>query len=137
MEKYTRAFERFEKAYRKFKEIIENPLFPEIFKEEFVVEITTKRFEYTYESMWKTVKEFLRLRGIECNSPKSCFRELLKEGIISEEFEGILSDIIVLRNTLVHVYDEKQAKDIYQKLRTKEILKTFEALIRSLEKEKP
>ena len=72
--------------------------------------------------MWKTVKEFLRLRGIECNSPKSCFIELLKEGIISEKFEGILSDIIILRDTLIHVYDEKQAKDIYQKLRTKEKL---------------
>ncbi len=87
--------------------------------------------------MWKTIREFLRLRGIERNSPKSCFRELIKEGVISIEYERILSDIILLRNTLVHVYDEKQAKEIYQKIRAKEILKTFENILNSLEKEKP
>ncbi len=137
MEKYSRAFERFRKSYKKFREIIENPLFPEIFKEEFIIEITTKRFEYTYKSMWKTVKEFLRLRGIECNSPKSCFRELLKEGIIPEDFEETLANMVFLRNTLVHVYDEKQAKEIYEKLKSKSILKTFETVINSLESEKP
>ena len=134
MEKYSRTFERFKKSYAKFEEIIENPLFPEIFKEEFIIEITTKRFEYTYESLWKAVKEFLRLRGIQCNSPKSCFRELLKEGIISEDLEQILSEMIFLRNQLVHVYDEEQAKNIYQKLTDKSIIQTLNFILNALEK---
>jgi nucleotidyltransferase substrate binding protein (TIGR01987 family) len=137
MEKYSRAFERFKKSFKKFKEVIDNPVIPEIFKEEFLIEITTKRFEYTYESLWKTIKEFLRIRGIECNSPKSCFREFIKEGIISEDFERILAEMIVLRNILVHVYDEKQAKEIYERVKQKDIIEVFQKIITSLEKEKP
>lgn len=112
-------------------------MIPEIFKEEFLIEISTKRFEYTYESLWKTVKEFLRLRGIECNSPKSCFRELIKEGIVPEKFEKILAEMIVLRNILVHIYDEEQAKDIYERIKKKDIVETFHTIIQLLEKEKP
>jgi len=55
-----------------------------------LVEVTVKRFEYTFEAMWKTIKEFLRTRGIECFSPKSCFSALLKEGIIVSQ--GLLRD---------------------------------------------
>lgn len=137
MEKYSRAFERLKKSFAKFKEVIESPLIPEIFKEEFLIGITTKRFEYTYESLWKSVKEFLRLRGIECNSPKSCFRELIKEGLIPEKFEKTLAEMIVLRNILVHVYDEKQAKDIYERIKQKDIIEVFNKTIKALEKEKP
>ncbi len=137
MEKYTRAFERFKKAFAKFKEVIENPALPEIFKEDFIVEITTKRFEYTYESLWKTVKEFLRLRGIECNSPKSCFREIIKEGVIPESLEQVLFEMIILRNSLVHIYDENQAKAIYKRIKDKEIIKAFSIILNSLEKENP
>ena len=135
MEKFTRSFERLKKACRKFEEVIENPFLPEIFKEEFLIEITTKRFEYTYEALWKTIKEFLRLRGLECNSPKSCFKEAFKEGIISEEDEEIVFDMIVLRNQLVHLYDEDMAKDIYFRIKDKKFLKTFKNIIEKLKME--
>ncbi len=131
------ALERFRKSFKKFKEIIDNPLIPEIFNEEFIVEITAKRFEYTYESLWKTIKEFLRVRGVECNSPKSCFREIIKEGIVPQELENILSEMIIIRNTLVHVYDEEQAEEIYKRISQEDILKTFEIILNSLKKEIP
>ena len=132
MEKYARAFERFKKAFGKFREVIENSAIPDFFKEEFIIEITTKRFEYTYEAMWKSVKEFLRLRGIECNSPRSCFGELIKEGVISEDYEGILADMIVLRNSLVHIYDEQRAKEIYQEIENKNVLEIFGLVLEAL-----
>ncbi len=135
MEKFTRAFGRFKKAYRKFKEVVENPFLPEIFSEEFLIEITTKRFEYTYEALWKTVKEFLRLRGLECNSPKSCFKEAFKEGLISEEYEDTFFYMILLRNRLVYVYDEEMAREIYLKLKEEKFLKAIESVIKNLENE--
>ncbi len=137
MEKYTRAYEKFKKAFAKFREVIENPALPEIFKEDFIVEITTKRFEYTYESLWKAVKEFLRLRGIECNSSKSCFRAIIKEAIIPENLEQILFEMILLRNSLVHIYDETQAKSIYERIKDKKIIEAFSIILNSLEKEIP
>ena len=137
MEKYTKAYEGFKKAFEKFKEVIENPVLNEIFKEDFIVEITTKRFEYSYESLWKTVKEFLRIRGIECNSPKSCFREIIKEGVVPESLEKILNDMIAIRNSLVHIYDENQARSLYERIKGREIAETFSIILYSLEKEKP
>ncbi len=102
--------------------------------EELMVEIATKRFEYTFESMWKAVKEFLRLRGLECNSPRSCFSELLREGTVSYSFEKTLFKMIKIRNLLVHVYDEKQAKEIYSQIGEKDILDAFKEVLRGLKK---
>ncbi len=134
MEKYTRACKRFKKALEKLIEILENPSLLSFFREDFIVEITTKRFEYTYESMWKCVKEFLRMRGIECNSPRSCFSELLKEGLIPYSYEETLSEMIKLRNALVHIYDEENAKKIFNKIKNPLLLETFKTVSISLEK---
>jgi len=112
--------------------VITNPSLFEFFKEEFIVEITTKRFEYTYEAMRNCVKEFLKIRGVECNSPKSFFRELIKEGVVTEDYEGALSKLIVLRNELVHVYDEERAKVIFEELKKPEVLETFSAVLKGI-----
>jgi len=109
MEKFRRGLESLEKSLRKFEEAVTNPLFTETFSLEFQIEILTKRFEYTYEALWKAVKEFLRLRGIECYSPRACFEALFKEGLISEEVAETLFEAILIRNSLVHIYDEEEA----------------------------
>jgi len=134
LDRFKRAFGRFEKAYKKFREIVQNQAISELFKEEFLIEIATKRFEYTFESMWKAVKEFLRIRGIECNSPRSCFKELLKEGLVPFSYEEELARMIMLRNQLVHIYDELQAKQIYDEIREERFLKTFEQVLKALKK---
>jgi len=134
VEKFRRTLSKFERAVKKFEEAT-NFLKDFNLSEELIIEITTKRFEYTFESMWKVVKEFLRIRGLECNSPRSCFRELLKEGVVPLEFEEILFRMIVLRNLLVHVYDENQAKEIYKEIVREEFLKTFRTVLEELKKE--
>jgi len=134
VEKFRRTLSKFERAVKKFEEAT-NFLKDFNLSEELIIEITTKRFEYTFESMWKVVKEFLRIRGLECNSPRSCFRELLKEGVVPLEFEEILFRMIVLRNFLVHVYDENQAKEIYKEIVREEFLKTFRTVLEELKKE--
>ncbi len=124
--------ERFRESFEKFKEIVTNPALDSLFKDEFLVEITTKRFEYTFESMWKATKEFLRLQGIECNSAKSCFRELIKEGKVDENLEETLAKLIILRNELVHVYDEEMANRIYKEIKKDEVLGTIEKVLTGL-----
>ena len=96
-----------------------------MFSEEFLIEITTKRFEYTFEAMWKSAKDFLKDRGIDCFSPKSCFRALIKEGVVPEDYENILAEIIKIRNELVHVYDSGRAKDLYERIMRGDILEAF------------
>ena len=82
--------------------------------------------------MWNCVKEYLRVRGVECNSPRNCFRELIKEGIVPEDYEGALSKLIVLRNELVHLYDEERAKEIFEELKKPEVLETFSAVLNGI-----
>jgi nucleotidyltransferase substrate binding protein (TIGR01987 family) len=44
-----------------------------------------QRFEYTFESLRKLLKAYLAQdEGILCNSPKSCFREALSVGLLTE-----------------------------------------------------
>ncbi len=105
-----------------------------MFSKEFLIEILTKRFEYTYEALWKCTKEFLRERGIECNSPRSCFENLIREGIISRDYERILADIIKTRNSLVHIYDPEMAESMAEKIRSEEYITTLRCIYSSMKK---
>jgi len=132
MEKFRRGLESLEKSLRKFEEAVTNPLFEETFSLEFQIEILTKRFEYTYEALWKAVKEFLRLRGLECYSPRACFEALFKEGLISEEVAETLFEAILIRNSLVHIYDEEAAFNYFEKLKKGPILSAFKSVFERL-----
>ncbi len=128
MEKFRRAYEAFEKAFRRFEEV-RNQNLMSFFREEFYTEIVVKRFECLYEALWKTVKEFLRVRGIECYSPKSCFSELLKEGVVSYSEEELLSELIYIRNRLVHVYEEETVKMLRDRILQEDIYGLFKELL--------
>ena len=102
-----------------------------MFSKEFLIEITTKRFEYTYEAMWKCARDLLRERGVERGSPKSCFGGLIREGLIPESLEPVLAEIIRIRNELVHVYDAERAEDLFQKIKGEEIFNAVREVYRS------
>ncbi len=96
-----------------------------MFSEEFLMEITTKRFEYTFEAMWKSAKDFLGEGGVDCFSPRSCFEALIKEGVVPESYESILAELIKIRSELVHVYDFERAKDLYKRITRGDVLEAF------------
>ena len=51
-----------------------------------VRDASLQRFEYTFETAWKLVKSYLyEIEGIDCASPKGCFRQALKTGILTEK----------------------------------------------------
>ena len=56
MDKLEKSFSRFEKAFEKYEEILKSPHLFSFLNKELIIEIATKRFEYTYESMWKALK---------------------------------------------------------------------------------
>jgi len=61
----------------------------DILKEPFsmiIRDATIKRFEYTFEALWKFLKEYLKEKeGIISNSPKACFKEIFSLGFLTEE----------------------------------------------------
>ncbi len=70
-----------------------------------------KRFEFTYELLWKTYKQIARLQKLDYFSPKACFQFAFKAGLIKDE--QLFLEIIDARDKTTHVYSEQEAKKIY------------------------
>ena len=98
----------------------------EIVDESFSVivrDATIQRFEYTFEALWKFLKEYLKEReGVICSSPKSCFRELFLLEMITEEETVKFLEITDDRNMTFHTYKEEVSKILYEKMSNHYIL---------------
>lgn len=84
-----------------------------------VRDATIQRFEYTFETFWKYIREYLQEKeGVLCNSPKRCFRELFSTGssIVNEEETKRLLEMVDDRNMTSHAYKEEVARGLYQKI---------------------
>ncbi len=76
-----------------------------------------QRFEFTFELFWKLVKTHLNsVEGIDCYSPKSCFRELLPVLLASEGEVEVLLKMSDHRNLTTHVYDEEVSNEVFSEI---------------------
>lgn len=91
-----------------------------------------KRFEFTYELLWKTYKKIARAQKLEYFSPKACFQFAFKSGLIEDE--QLFLEIIDARNQTTHVYSEDEAKKIYNLIKEK-VISAFESAEKKLEAE--
>ncbi len=84
---------------------------------------TIQRFEYTFETVWKTAQLYLTEgESLPANSPKSCFRALGEAGILSatETIQALaMADD---RNRTVHTYIQEVAATIYSHMKEYSIL---------------
>lgn len=111
MERLNLKYQDALKALETLEEISHEP-FSKIIRD-----ASIQRFQYTFEALWKYVKEFLKEKeGSLCNSPKSCFRELLPAGICNEEQVMALQEMTDDRNDTTHTYKEVVAAKIYSKI---------------------
>jgi nucleotidyltransferase substrate binding protein (TIGR01987 family) len=87
-----------------------------------------QRFEFCFELAWKVIQERARTEGLECQSPKGCFKLAYKNNWIVEEagWLAMLED----RNRTAHTYDETLAKDVYRRLSS--YVPLFQALATAL-----
>ena len=91
-----------------------------------------KKFEYTFELAWKTVKDYLEYLGMteKIGSPREIIQLGFKQGIISDGEAWI--SMMLSRNALSHLYDEKASRDIYKKIKN-EYVKLFNELKEKLD----
>lgn len=80
-----------------------------------VVDGTIQRFEFTFELAWKLAKAILEYQGLRASSPRSVIKEAFREKFITDGDGWI--DMLEDRNKTSHIYDEKQALKIYQKIK--------------------
>jgi len=84
---------------------------------------TIQRFEYTFETVWKTAQLYLTdIESLPANSPKGVFRALGEAGLLSatETIQALaMADD---RNKTVHTYIEEVAVLIYGQLKEYSVL---------------
>lgn len=67
-----------------------------------------KKFEYTFELAWKTIKEYLEKEGYEeISSPRKVLKQAFEINLIKNE--EIWSNMLEARISTAHKYDEEQA----------------------------
>jgi nucleotidyltransferase substrate binding protein (TIGR01987 family) len=89
-----------------------------------VLDVATKRFEFTYEMAWKSLKRALDYLGIDARSPRPIFKEAYTQGLLQDE--QVWLDMIEMRNLSSHVYDEFEISRILTEL--ERYLAAFESL---------
>jgi nucleotidyltransferase substrate binding protein (TIGR01987 family) len=111
MEKLSERLASCQRAVATLDEILRTPT------SVIVRDASIQRFEYSFESLWKLLKAYLdQQEGIVCNSPKACFREALKAGLLSAADVETCLVMTDDRNLTSHTYIEAVAEAIYSKL---------------------
>jgi len=111
MERLDIKYRDTSRALNTLKEILNQPF------SIIVRDATIQRFEYTFEALWKFLKEYLKEReGVISNSPKSCFREVFSLGRLTEEETVKFLEMTDRRNDTSHTYKEEVAQIIYSKI---------------------
>lgn len=86
-----------------------------------------KRFEFTFELAWKTLKDLFHDEGlIGMNSPKTILREAFSSGLINDQDLWLL--MLDDRNSTTHIYEESLAMDICER-----IIRTYQGALAELE----
>lgn len=111
--------ENIEKAVQKLKEVLS------LEKTEIHRDSAIKRFEICFDLVWKSMKAVALKHGIECNSPRLCFKTAFQLKLI--DYEEAWLKMIEDRNTVAHIYNEEYADQVYSRL--EQYLKMFEKFI--------
>lgn len=113
----------FEKALNQLEKALNEPA------SEYVRDAAIKRFEFTYELAWKTLKTYLATLDLTVLSPKETLKVAYQHGLLTDD--NGWGELHVKRNLTSHTYDEKLAEAIYAYLK-KEGLFLFLALKQTL-----
>ena len=115
MDTLSKKFEDFRKALLRLEEAYDRAKNTDRIDYPFFRDSAIQRFEFTVEAFWKYLKEFLKVQeGKICNSPKSCIREYMGSGYITEKDAAILLKMIDDRN--MTTYHEEVAEIIFGQL---------------------
>jgi len=116
------VLEDFKKAIKRLEEVLKVKRTP------VVRDSAIKRFELCFDLAWKSVKNFAKEKGLECYSPRDCFKTAFQLGLIKHDKRWL--EMIKDRNLTAHLYKEAQAEKVYKKL--KGYLKLFKKLAENL-----
>lgn len=133
MKKLQDKLEKLNLAYNSLKEMIEFGNTANISLEKFdeaLRDSIIKKFEYTFELSWKTIKAYLEEEGYEeMSSPRKVLKQAFESNIISDE--EVWSNMLEARNSTAHTYDEEKAI-YYEDVIKNKYVKKLDELIKKL-----
>jgi nucleotidyltransferase substrate binding protein (TIGR01987 family) len=108
--RWVRRFNNFVKAFAQLEEAVKLSRQRELSKLE--QQGLIQAFEYTHELAWRTVRDFLRERGVQnLYGSKDATREAFKAGLIDNG--EVWMEMIQSRNLTSHTYNEETAAIIF------------------------
>jgi len=117
---YTERLSELESALNRLKEAMSEA------KNQLDKDGAIQRFEFVFELVWKTIKDYAEDRGrLDAVSPKDAFRVAADLGLI-ENLEAWF-EYLKNRNTSVHLYGEEKANEIFENI--PDFINAVEALI--------
>ena len=121
MQRFIQRKTEFSNAYERLKEALKEE------ESEIVIDGALHRFEFTFELAWKSLKDYLEYMGLteKTGSPREIIQQAFKQGIIEDGESWI--NMMLARNTLSHLYDEKASREVFFRIK-KEYIKLFENL---------
>ena len=135
MECSPRLKKKLQQTLKAFKRLREIEDYEGKLEKEILYEVAAKRFEYTYESLWKLLRLYLlELKGLECNSPMDCFKTFYQVGVLGEQEGALLPKVVRKRNEIVHIYDFELAEDVYDFI-VHRVVPLFEKILKVVEKD--
>lgn len=133
MKKFQDKLEKLNLAYNSLKEMIEFGNTANISLEKFdeaLRDSIIKKFEYTFELSWKTIKAYLEEEGYEeMSSPRKVLKQAFESNIIADE--EVWSNMLEARNSTAHMYDEEKAI-YYEDVIKNKYVKKLDELIKKL-----
>ena len=133
MKKFQDKLEKLNLAYNSLKEMIEFGNTANISLEKFdeaLRDSIIKKFEYTFELSWKTIKAYLEEEGYEeMSSPRKVLKQAFESNIINDE--EVWSNMLEARNSTAHTYDEEKAI-YYEDVIKNKYIKKLDELIKKL-----
>lgn len=115
MNRFDQKRQDFYNALQRLEEsLIEEPT-------DIVIDGALHRFEFTFELAWKVIKIYLEYMGVveKTGSPRETIQNGFKQGMISNGEEWI--EMMLSRNALSHLYDEKESRRIYNNIKENHI----------------
>ena len=109
--RWQQRFESFNNAFQLFAEAVQK--FPDlnVLEQEGLV----KRFEFTFELAWKTMKDYLEKAGFnEVNSPRDVIKTAFQAGYIKDGQKWL--DMLIARNKTSHQYDDAMFKILVKQI---------------------
>ena len=108
--RWRQRLENLSKAYSLLSEAAESQELSRLEQEGLI-----KRFEYTFELAWKTLKDYLEAKGLSVTYPRDVLKQAFQSGLVRDGEAWL--EMLESRNTLAHTYDEARFNEAVERVR--------------------